>query len=298
MNSRRGLWQAALAYASWGVFPLYWRMLRGVPALEVIGHRVVWSFALLASYLALRGEWASFRAAAAPRDVRRTYAAASILIAVNWLGFIWAVNAGYVVETSLGYYINPLLSVLLGVAVLGERLRTAQWAAVFVAAAGVLHIAVSHGRVPWIALLLATSFALYALVKKQAPLGAVHGLTLETGILVVPAALFLSWSDRGGDGAFVHAGVATSALLLGAGAVTTAPLLLFAAAARTIPLLWIGILQYIAPTLQLLVGVLVFGEPFARDRWIGFSLVWAALVLFAVDGVVAHRAQALVPPPE
>ncbi|MBI5506281.1 MAG: EamA family transporter RarD, partial [Deltaproteobacteria bacterium] len=230
--------------------------------------------------------------------VLTTYSVAAVLIGVNWLVFIWAVNAGFIVETSLGYFINPLISVLLGVVVLGERLRPLQWIPIALATSGVLYVSIAHGSVPWIALLLATTFALYGLVKKTAPLGSVYGLTLETGLLVVPASLFLLYHDAAGDGAFLHQAAGFDALLVGAGAVTTAPLLLFASAARRIPLLWMGILQYIAPSLSLLLGVLAYGEPFSRDQAIGFGLVWTALAFFAIEGVAAHRATFVAAPPE
>ena len=295
---RRGFWYGVGAYASWGVFPLYWKMVKDVPVMQVICHRIVWSSLMLAVMVAISGQAAPLRASLARPGVMRTYATAAALIAVNWFGFIWAIGAGYIVETSLGYFINPLLSVLLAVFVLGERLRPAQWAAVALAGSGVLYIAISHGQVPWISLLLAGTFALYGLVKKRAPLGSVQGLTLETGLLALPAAAFLLWSEHAGDGAFLHRADLTNALLLGAGAVTVAPLLMFASAAQRIPLLWVGILQYIAPTLQLAIGVFMYAEPFTHERLVGFSLVWAALLLFAVEGVVAHRASVMIPLPE
>ncbi len=293
-----GFWYGVGAYASWGVFPLYWKLLAQVSVLQVISHRILWSALMLAGYVALRGQAGVLRESVSRPGVLRAYAIASLLIATNWGAFIWAVGAGRVVDTSLGYFINPLLSVLIAVFVLGERLRPAQWAAIAMAAAGVLYIAVAHGEVPWISLLLATTFALYGLAKKRAPLGSVHGLTLETGLLAIPAAALLLHSELGGDAALFHGPGLTDALLIGAGAVTIAPLLMFASAAQRIPLLWIGLLQYIAPTLQLAIGVLVFGEPFEHDRAVGFSLVWAALVLFAVEGVIAHRASAVEPLPD
>jgi len=293
-----GFWYGVGAYASWGVIPLYWKLLTDVPVLQVISHRMVWSAVLLALYVWLSGQAGQLRAALAQPGVLRIYAVAAVLIAANWFGFIWAVGSGHIVESSLGYFINPLLSVLLAVFVLGERLRSLQWAAVGLAACGVLYIAVSHGQVPWISLLLAATFALYGLVKKRAPLGSVQGLTLETSILVVPAAALLLWSEHVGDAAFLHGSNLDTLLLFGAGAVTIAPLLMFASAARRIPLLWVGILQYIAPTLQLAIGVLVFAEPFPLDKLIGFSLVWAALLVFAVEGVMAHRASVVIPLPE
>jgi chloramphenicol-sensitive protein RarD len=294
----RGVWYAAGAYGAWGILPAYWKLLHGVPALQVISHRILWSFVILSGYLVVSRQWYEFRTSLAAPGVLRTYSLAALLIAINWAGFIWAVNAGFIVETSLGYFINPLLSVLLGVLVLGERLRPLQWLAVALASAGVLHIAISHGQVPWISLLLATSFALYALVKKRAPLGSLHGLALETGLLLLPSAGFLLWSDHVGEGAFLRGDAIVTFLLLFAGVITTVPLLLFASAAQSIPMLWLGILQYIAPTLQLALGVLVYGEPFTRDRFVGFALVWAALAVFAIEGVAAHRAAAVVAPPE
>lgn len=295
---RKGFWNGIGAYASWGIFPLYWKMLSDVPVLQVISHRVIWSSVLLAGYVALSGQAASLLESMRIAGVLRTYTVAAMLIGANWILFVWAVSSGFVVETSLGYFINPLLSVLLGVFVLGETLRPGQWGAVALASCGVLYIAFSHGEFPWISLMLATTFACYALVKKRAPLGSVHGLTIETGILALPALAFLLWSETSGSGAFLHRPAQTTAMLLAAGAVTTAPLLMFATAAQGIPMLWIGILQYIAPTLQLAIGVFVFHEPFSHERLLGFSLVWAALALFAVEGIAAHRASAVVPPPE
>jgi len=294
----RGIWYAIGAYTAWGLMPAYWKLLRHVPAAQMISHRVVWSFLLLSAFVALSRRWPALRAVAADPKVLRTYSVAAVLIGVNWLVFIWAVNAGFIVETSLGYFVNPMISVLLGVVVLGERLRPLQWIPVALACAGVLYVSIAHGSVPWIALLLATTFALYGLVKKTAPLGSVYGLTLETGLLLIPASLFLLYSNSVGDGVFGHEAARFDAMLVGAGAITTVPLLLFASAARRIPLLWMGILQYIAPTLSLLLGVLVYGEPFSRDQLLGFSVVWTALLLFAAEGIVAHRAAFVAAPPE
>lgn len=293
-----GIWYGIGAYTAWGVFPLYWKLLHGVPVMQVISHRIVWSSVMLGLYLALSGQLPSLRAALHDPKVWKTYATASLLIAVNWVGFLWAVGAGYIVEASLGYFINPLLSVLLAVFVLGEKLRAGQWLAVALATSGVLYLTMTLGQVPWISLLLATTFAFYGLVKKRAPLGSVQGLALETTLLAPPALALLLWSEHTGAGVFLHSARSTTALLLLAGAVTTTPLLMFATAARRIPMLWIGILQYIAPTLQLAIGVLVYHEAFARDRALGFSLVWAALVAFALEGMHAHRSAPVMPPPE
>jgi chloramphenicol-sensitive protein RarD len=213
------------------------------------------------------------------------------LIGVNWLVYIWAVNADYVVETSLGYFINPLLSVLMGVIFLRERLRPWQWAPIGLAAAGVLFLTVTYGSLPWIALTLAGTFATYGLAKKKAPLNALYGLTLETGLLFIPALGVLILSDLSGQGAFLHQGWGSDVLMIGAGLATTLPLLLFASAAQRIPLSLVGILQYIAPTLQFLLGVFVYREPFSQTQFIGFGIVWLALIMFAVESAWTQRSR-------
>jgi chloramphenicol-sensitive protein RarD len=217
------------------------------------------------------------------------YSVAGILLSVNWLIYIWGVNAGYIVETSLGYFINPLLSVVLGTFIFDERLRPAQWIAVGLAAGGVFYLTWAYGSLPWIALSLALTFGLYGVVKKIAPLGSLYGLTLETGFVFLPAFAYLVFMDAAGHGAFGHEGLPTDALLAGAGMVTTIPLLLFASAARSTPLTMIGILQYIAPTLQFLIGVFVYHEPFTRAKLIGFAMVWIALLVFWFEGALARR---------
>ncbi len=294
----RGIWYAVGAYTAWGLFPAYWKLLRQVPAPQVISHRILWACLLLTAFLMISRQWSAFRAAAGNLKVLRTYLLAALLIGVNWLVFVWSVNAGFIVETSLGYFINPMISVLLGVVVLGERLRPLQLVPIALACGGVLYVSIAHGSVPWIALFLATTFALYGLVKKTAPLGSVFGLTLETGLLFFPGVAYLLWQNEIGHGAFMHESASLDALLVGAGAVTTLPLLLFASAAQRISLLWMGILQYIAPSLSLLLGVLVYGEPFSHEQVVGFGLVWTALVIFAAEGIVAHRAAFVAAPPE
>ena len=287
----KGIWYGIGAYVTWGLFPIYWKWLHNVPALQLIGHRVLWSFLLLFIVILVSRQWSVFRAAALKPRVVRIYVAAAVLIGINWLVYIWAVNAGFIVEVSLGYYINPLLNVFMGVLFLRERLRTLQWVPLGLATVGVLYLAFAYGSLPWIALTLAFSFGLYGLVKKTAPLGSLYGLTLETGLLFLPALLYLLYSDMTRQGAFLHSGAISDVLMMGAGLMTTVPLLMFASAARRIPLSLVGILQYIAPTLQFLIGVLVYGEPFTHVQLIGFSLVWAALILFAVEGLVTRRAQ-------
>ena len=285
---KKGVWYGVLAYLLWGFFPAYWKQLEGVPAIQLLGHRVVWSFLLLMAVVLWTRRRGELGAELTARTVR-IYLLAAVLIAVNWLTYVWAVNAGFIVETSLGYFINPLLSMLLGVFILRERLRAAQWIPIVVAAVGVTYLTRAYGRLPWIALTLALSFALYGLVKKVAPLGALFGLTLETGLLFLPAVLYLGAAEAARSGAFVHAGPRATAFLAGAGIVTTIPLVMFASAARRIPLVLLGILQYIAPSVQFLLGVFVYQEPFDSARLVGFTIVWLALVLFGVENYLAGR---------
>ena len=287
----KGIWYGIGAYVTWGLFPIYWKWLHNVPALQLIGHRILWSFLLLFVVILVSRQWSVFRAAALKPHVLRIYFVAAVLIGINWLVYVWAVNAGFIVQVSLGYYINPLLNVLMGVLFLRERLRPLQWIPLGLAAAGVLYLTWAYGSLPWISLTLAFSFGIYGLVKKTAPLGSLYGLTLETGLLFLPALLYLLCADAIGQGAFLHTGAISDVLMMGAGLMTTIPLLMFASAARRIPLSLVGILQYIAPTLQFLLGVLVYGEPFTHTQLIGFGVVWVALILFAVEGYLASRAQ-------
>ncbi len=288
----KGMWYAAGAYASWGLFPIYFKHLQHVSVLQVVSHRVLWAFIILAGLILSSGAWKAFRANAFNYRVLRVYAVAALLIGVNWLIYIWAVNTDRIIETSLGYFINPLLNVSLGVLLLRERLRPWQWVAVTVAGVGVLYLTVSCGAFPWIALALALSFGLYGLVKKTAPLGSLQGLTLETGVLLLPAVLFLLYLERTGGAAFLHTSLSSDALLVSSGVLTIIPLLMFASATQRIPLSLLGVLQYIAPTLQFLLGVLVYGEPFTQVQLVGFGIVWMALITFTVEGLFAHR-----PPP-
>jgi chloramphenicol-sensitive protein RarD len=286
----KGVWYALGAYVFWGLFPVYWKVLHAVPALQLLGHRIVWSFLLLIAVVLFARQWKELRATL-NRRVVILYSVAAVLIAINWLTYVWAIGHGYIIESSLGYFINPLFSVLLGVIFFRERLRTFQWISLGLATAGVGYLAFVYGTLPWVAITLAISFGLYGLVKKTAPLGSLHGLTLETGILFVPALGYLLFAQFSGQGAFLHSDLRTNLMLFGAGAVTVAPLLMFASAARRIPLTMIGVLQYINPTMQFLLGALVYKEAFNHDRLIGFSFVWAALILFALEGFyVRHKA--------
>lgn len=284
----KGILNGVIAYALWGFFPVYWKLLHDVPAPQLLGHRIGWSFLLLVAVILITRQWSNFRSAVNAR-VLRIYFIAAILIGINWLLYVWAVNAGFIVETSLGYFINPLLSVLMGVLFLRERLRVAQWIPVILAAIGVAYLTIVYGRLPWIALSLAFSFGFYGLTKKLAPLGSLYGLTLETGILFLPAVIYLGITQANGTGAFLHSGVTVDLLMIGAGVVTTIPLLLFASAAKQIPLSMIGILQYLAPTIQLLIGVFVYKESFDHTRLIGFGIVWLALAVFWMENYLSKR---------
>lgn len=273
----------------WGLFPVYWKQMEDVPALQVISHRIFWSFVMLVLITSWTSRRNGLRAALQSRRTLGLYAAASVLISANWFAYIWAVSNGFVVQASLGYFINPLMTVLFGVVLFGERLRTAQWIAVGCAACGVAYLTLAHGSLPWIALTLASTFSSYSALKKLAPLGAIDGLTVETAWATLPALAYLIYSDQIGTGSFYHAGLSTSFYLAGAGVVTTVPLLMFAGSVRLIPLTMIGILQYVSPTLQLILGVLVFHEPFTHEQWIGFSGVWLGLLVFGVDGWLSRR---------
>ncbi|HRT43946.1 MAG TPA: EamA family transporter RarD, partial [Desulfomonilia bacterium] len=223
----RGVLYAASTYILWGLLPVYWKWLRLTPASEVLCHRIIWSFITLLLVLLAAQQWNGLRRNVFSMRVLRAYAASGALIAVNWLTYIWAVGAGFILETSLGYFINPLLSVLLGVVILRERLRPGQWAAIALAAAGVLYLSVAHGSLPWIALTLAITFSLYGLIKKTAPLGSLQGLTVETAVLLLPAFAFLVYIGQTGQGAFLRTGALIDILLIGTGFITVVPLLLF-----------------------------------------------------------------------
>ncbi len=286
---KEGILYAFGAYFIWGMVPIYWKLIKHVPAIQLIGHRIAWSFILLALVLLAARKWQELHVLASDRKIIRIYSAAAVLVFFNWFIYVWAVNSGYIVEASLGYFINPLLSVLLGVVFLRERLRLFQWIAVGLAAAGVIYLTVAYGRLPWISLGLAFTFGFYGLVKKTAPLGPLNGLTLETGILFIPAVLFLVWQDLLGQGAFLHTGFVSDLLMAGAGFITTVPLLMFASAARRIPLTTIGIMHYITPTCQFLLGVFVYKEGFSAIQALGFGIVWIGLIIFGVESFMTRR---------
>lgn len=282
------------AYALWGLLPVYWKMLSHVPASQLICHRVLWSFLTLWILIMVSGQARNMLSALRKPGVMKAFIPAAVLISINWFLYIWSVNSGYIVETSLGYFINPLISVLLGVFFFGEKLRRVQWVSVFIAASGVVYLTIAHGSLPWIALTLAFSFAFYGLVKKKAPLGSLFGLTIETAILGIPAFFYLVWCGFSGTGAFLHHSMKSDLLLAGAGIMTSLPLLLFASAAVRIPLSQVGLFQYMAPTLQLLIGIFIYGEPFTRIRLIGFCIVWTALAIYVAEGILHSRQRSAI----
>lgn len=284
-----GILAALGAYACWGLLPIYWKLLGHVPTPQLLSHRIVWSFVALGLFLLLTRRLGPLRRTLC-LTIWRTYFWAALLVGMNWFLYVWSVNAGYIVESSLGYFINPLLSVFLGVFFFQKRLRRLQWVPLILASCGVLYLTINYGRLPWIALTLAVTFSLYGLAKKKAPLGAFEGLALETAILLPPALGWLLWSNHTGTGAFLHASPSSDLLLMGAGIVTTLPLVMFAAAAHRVPLSMIGMLQYIAPTIQFLIGVFIYHEPFSHTQAVGFGMVWAAVLLFWLERWLAGRA--------
>ncbi|WP_028455309.1 EamA family transporter RarD [Chitinilyticum litopenaei] len=280
----QGIIYAAAAYLLWGLLPLYLKALQDMPALEILLHRMVWSLFFLLGILALRRQWRWLHELQ-NRRVLGGFLLSALLLAGNWFIYIWAVHAGRVVDASLGYFINPLVSVLLGVIILHERLRRGQWLAIALAAAGVLWLTLQAGQLPWIAIALALTFGCYGLLRKTAGLGALEGLTLETLLLFPLALLALAWLMLHGGSRFVDGPDGLRLLALCAGPVTAIPLLLFAAGARSISMTQLGLLQYLGPTVQLLLGVLLWQEPFGLAKLLGFALIWAALLLFTAEGV-------------
>jgi chloramphenicol-sensitive protein RarD len=283
---RSGILYAALAFLCWGLFPLYFHALDEVPPLQILAHRMVWSLAFLLILLVLRRQWKWLAQVRQPR-VFFSFVLSALLLSANWLVYIWSVTNHHVIEASLGYFINPLVNIMLGYLILKERMRPAQWAAIAVAALGVGWLTWQAGTVPWIALILAFSFGAYGLLRKTAALGALEGLSFETMVLFPLAAGYVIWLTVNGQNMFLTTGSDTTRwLLVMAGPFTAIPLLLFATGARKIPLSILGLLQYLSPTLQFLLGVLLFKEAFTADRLVGFALIWGALILFAGEGLL------------
>jgi chloramphenicol-sensitive protein RarD len=289
---RTGIIYATLAFLSWGLFPLYFHALDEVPAGQILAHRVLWSLVFLMVVLTVRRQWRWLPEVVKQPKVVLSFVASALLLSVNWLIYIWSVNHGHVIDASLGYFINPLVNIMLGYIVLGERLRRLQWAAIAVAALGVLWLTWQAGTVPWIALALAATFGGYGLLRKTAVLGALEGLAFETMVLFPLAVAYVVWLSVHGANVFLttpHDGI--RCLLVAAGPITAIPLLMFAAGARRIPLAVLGMIQYVGPTLQFLLGVWLFKEAFTADRLVGFSLIWSALALYAAEGLWRARRQ-------
>lgn len=284
-----GILYAATAYILWGIFPIYFKALRDVSPLEILWHRIVWAFVFLLIALAARRQWSWIGRLARQPKVVAGFAASAVLLSANWYLYIWSVNSDHVVDASLGYFMNPLVTVLLGFLLLHERLRPLQWAAVALAASGVAWLTWQSGHLPWIGLALAFSFGFYGLLRKTAALGALEGLSLETFLLFPIAFGYLVWLALNDRNAFLHASLASKGLLMAAGPITAIPLLLFAAGARRIPLSTLGLLQYFAPSLQLLIGVWIYHESFTAERAIGFAVIWSALLVYSLEGVWRAR---------
>lgn len=287
---RTGLLNGFAAYGMWGLVPLFWPLLKPAGAMEILAHRMVWSLAFVVVALLVVRRWAwAGELLRRPRRLALVAVAAAV-ITVNWGVYIWAVNSGHVVEASLGYFINPLVTIAMGVLILKERLRPGQWAAVGIGFAAVIVLAVGYGQPPWISLVLAFSFATYGLVKKKVNLGGIESLAAETAIQFLPALGYLLWLTAQGEAGFGTGGTGHAALLASTGIVTALPLVCFGAAAIRVPLSTLGLLQYLAPVFQFLLGILYFHEAMPPARWAGFALVWLALVLLTWDALrTAHR---------
>lgn len=284
---QRGFFYALIAYGLWGVLPIYWKALHTVSAAAILGHRMIWSLVVMAAILAMRREWAWIKRI--DRKAMLTFTAVAALLIINWYTYIWAVNAGFIVETSLGYFMNPLVNVLLGGIFLGERLRPVQKVAIAIAFSGVAYLTVSYGSLPWIGLTLAFSFGFYGLLKKTAQLNALEGLSLEMALLSLPALAYLLLSGDPASPSLLAGEPLITMLLLGTGVITAIPLLAFAAAARRLTLTSLGLMQYMAPTLQFLLAVFLYGEAFTRDRAIGFALIWMALALYSGESLIRNH---------
>jgi chloramphenicol-sensitive protein RarD len=284
MNSRKGIVAAFLSYFAWGVMPVYWKALTGVPATQILSHRIVWAFVFNIVVLTVLKRWSWVRSVVADRRLLLLLTASAVSLSLNWLIYIWAVNSGHLLESSLGYFMNPLVNVALGVLVFKERLRPGQWAAIAIAAAGVMYLTISSGAPPWVALALAASFGAYGALRKVARLDSLEGLTAETAVIAPFAAAWLFYSGATGSGAF-GAAPGQTILLIAAGALTAIPLLLFSVGVRSLPMSTLGILQYVSPTLQFLLGALLYHEPFDSARAVGFVAVWIALAVYSGEGI-------------
>jgi chloramphenicol-sensitive protein RarD len=289
----KGTAYALAAYLIWGFLPLYWKSVTDVPALETTAHRIWWSFVFLMFILLLSGRWRAVAQAIRRPDTWYTFILSGALLLANWLVYMYAMNQSRIVESSLGYFINPLANVLLGVLFLHERLRPGQWISIALAGAGVLYLTISFGAVPWIALALASTFAFYGLLRKTARLNSLDGQSVEMTLFGIPLGIYLLVLFMRDDGAFTHISLQHDTILIMGGIVTTVPLLFFSAGARLVPLSLMGVLQYLAPTIQFILGVFLFQEPFGVTQLVGFGLIWSALLLFTVEGLVTRRRLAM-----
>jgi chloramphenicol-sensitive protein RarD len=286
-RNQPGIVFATSAYVIWGLLPVYWKSLKEIPAHEILGHRIIWSLLFLAVILSLKKHWVWIPAKLHSRKTALVLVGTSLLLALNWLTYIWAVNSGFLVQASLGYFINPLVSVSLGVSILKEKLRSWQWVAVGLAGVGVVYLTLATGQFPWIALVLAFTFGFYGLFRKTAALTSLEGLSLEMGVLFLPAVILLSLLMLSGRSSWGQVDSTTNFLLLCAGVATASPMLLFTAGVRRIKLSTIGILQYISPSLQFLLGVFVYKEDFSASKLIGFVVIWTALFIYTLEGVMS-----------
>jgi chloramphenicol-sensitive protein RarD len=288
-NHRTGLAAGVSAYLLWGLFPLYWPLLEPAAPVEILAHRIAWSLVFVCGLLALTAGFGWVRTLGRRRA--GLLALAATLVTINWGTYIYGVNSEHVVETSLGYFINPLVTVLMGVLILGEHLRRLQWIAMGIAFVAVVVLTIDYGRPPWVALVLAFSFGTYGLLKKQAGVGAVESITLETLVIAPFAAAYIAWLVGTGESTFGSQGAGHAVLFTTTGIITAVPLMLFGAAAIRVSMVSLGLLQYLAPTIQFALGILVFDEAMPASRWIGFGLVWVALAIFTVEAVNHRRRQ-------
>ncbi|MBM9606053.1 EamA family transporter RarD [Desulfopila inferna] len=291
MNYNKGMAAATSSFVMWGLLPIYWKLLDTVPAYEILSHRMAWSLVVTLALLAITGHIRGFFQLF--REIRQLsyFLLTALILSMNWFIYIWSVNSGHIVEASLGYFINPLVSVCFGVIFLKERMRKVQWISVFLAFLGVSYLTWIYGEVPWIALSLAITFACYGLLRKITTVPALEGLCLETSILFLPACAFLLYFEIAGSRPFLQGSLMQAMLLAGTGVATTAPLLCFCYAAQKIPLFLVGLLQYLSPSISLFVGIFVYHEPFPAERMLGFAIIWMALALLIWDGL-SHQVRA------
>lgn len=284
----KGVLLALGAYVFWGLHPIYWKLLQNVPAVEIVSHRVVWSLIFFILIISLKKDGKQLTEKIKECNGKFVMLVPALLIGTNWAMFVWAVNAGFMIETSLGYFICPLLSIFLGVVFLNEHLRRLQWLAVLIASAGILAMTLVYGQFPWISLYVAGTWGAYGLLRKRSPFNAIEGLTLDTAVLSIPAIVHLAYLSITGNGSF-FSDTSTGLLLIGGGITSGLPLLAFVAGARTVSLSLIGILQYVYPTLVFLVGVLLYDEILSEVKMIGLTFIWIALVIFTIEGMFLSR---------